>query len=84
MVINEQDTSKVAEKEERHSALAEDEEKKALAQKHMDMRAFLKEQPTLIGECDERLIMRLIGKIMVYKESIAVEFKAGVKGEVEM
>ncbi|WP_346898844.1 DNA recombinase [Clostridium sp. UBA7503] len=81
-VINEQDTSAVAEiekkleelkkqllvranskedyndiadeiyrlREEKHNALAEDAEKKVVGQKLLDMKAFLKEQPTLIDE----------------------------------
>ncbi|EPY6431064.1 integrase [Clostridium sporogenes] len=48
----------------------------------MDMTVFLKEQPTLIENCDEQLIRRLIGKIMVYEDKFTVEFKSGV--EVEM
>lgn len=84
-VINEQDTSAVAEieknleelqkqllirasskedyndiadeiyrlREEKHNALAEEAEKKAAGQRLTDMAAFLKEQPTLIDECDE-------------------------------
>lgn len=48
----------------------------------MDMTAFLKEQPTLIDECDEQLIRRLIGKIMVYEEKFTAEFKSGVEVEV--
>ncbi|WP_242966449.1 DNA recombinase [Clostridium sp. BSD9I1] len=115
-VINEQDTSAVAEiekkleelqkqllirtnskedyndiadeiyrlREEKYNALAEDAEKKAVGQRLMDMTAFLKEQPTLIDNCDEQLIRRLIGKIMVYGYKFVVEFKSGVEVEVEM
>lgn len=48
------------------------------------MTAFLKEQPTLIDECDEQLIRRLIGNIMVYEDKFTVKFKSGVEVEVEM
>lgn len=70
--------------EEKHNALAEDAEKKAAGQRPEDMTAFLKEQPTLVGECDEQLIRRLIGKIMVHEDRLTVEFKSGVEVEVEM
>lgn len=50
----------------------------------MDMKVFLKEQPTLIEECDEQLIRRLIGKIMVHEGRFTVEFKSGVEIEVQI
>ena len=116
MVINEQDTTAVAEiekkleelqkqlliranskedyndiadeiyhlREEKHNALAEDAEKKAVGQRLIDMTAFLKEQPTFIDECDEQLIKRLIKKISVFQEKFIVEFKSGVKVDVVM
>lgn len=71
-------------REEKHNALVEEAEKKAVGQRLMDMTAFLKEQPMLIDECDEQLIRRLIGKSMVYEDKITVEFKSGVEVEVEM
>lgn len=115
-VINEQDTSAVAEiekkleelqkqlliranskedyndiadeiyrlREKKHNALAEGAEKKAVSQRLMDMTAFLKEQPTLIDECDEQLLRRLIGKITVYEDKFTVEFKSGIEVEVVM
>ena len=115
-VINEQDTSAVAEiekkleelqkqlliranskedyndiadeiyrlREEKHNALAEDAEKKAAGQRLLDMATFLKEQPTTIEECDEQLLRRLIGKVTVFEEKVAVEFKSGVDVKVEM
>lgn len=49
----------------------------------MDMTAFLKEQTTLIDECDEQL-RRLIVKITVYEDKFTVEFKSGVEVEVVM
>ncbi len=50
----------------------------------MEMTVFLKEQPTLIEECDEQLLRRLIGKVTVYEEKFMVESKSGVEVEVEM
>ncbi|NMM65520.1 resolvase [Clostridium sp. P21] len=70
--------------EEKHNALAEAAEKKTTSQRILDMTAFLKEQPMLINDCDEQLIRRLIGKIMVYEDKITVEFKSGVEVKVEM
>ena len=71
-------------REEKHNALAKDAEKKSVSQRLMDMTAFLKEQPTLIDECDEQLIRRLIEKIMVYEDKFTIEFKSGVEVGVEM
>ena len=71
-------------REEKHNALAEDAEKKAVSQRLLDMTAFLKEQPTLIEECDEQLLRRLIGKVTVFEEKVTVEFKSGVEVDVEM
>ncbi|MDR5586050.1 recombinase family protein [Clostridium aquiflavi] len=71
-------------REEKHNALAEDAEKKAVGQRLMDMTVFLKEQPTLIDDCDEQLIKRLIKKISVFQEKFLVEFKSGVKVDVVM
>lgn len=62
----------------------EDTKKKSSKQRLMNMTAFLKEQPTLIDECDEQLIRRLIRKIMVYEDKFTIEFKSGVEVEVEM
>lgn len=50
----------------------------------MDMTVFLKEKQTLIDDCDEYLIRKLIGKIMVYEDKLIVEFKSGVEVEVGM
>lgn len=66
------------------NALAEDAEKKAAGQRLMDMTVFLKEQPTLIDECDDQLKKRLIGKIMVNEDKFMVKSKSGVDVEVEM
>lgn len=50
----------------------------------LDLTAFLKEQPTLIDECDEQLIGRLFEKIMLYEDKLTVEYKSGVEVEVEI
>lgn len=55
-----------------YDSIAEDAEKK------------VKEQSTLIGECDEQLIRRLLGKIKVYEEKFTIEFKSGVEVEAEI
>jgi site-specific DNA recombinase len=55
-----------------------------VGQKLIDMTTFLKEQATLIEECYEKLLRRLIGKVMVYEEKFMVEFKSGAEVEVEM
>ncbi len=47
------------------------------------MRKFLREQDTKVMEYDEQLVRRLIGKVTVYDERFEVEFKSGVKVDVE-
>ncbi|MDD3654141.1 MAG: hypothetical protein PHO01_08170 [Desulfotomaculaceae bacterium] len=48
-----------------------------------DMSAFLQQQPTAITDYDEQLIRRLIEKVTIYEDKFTVEFKSGVKVDVE-
>lgn len=48
------------------------------------MTTFLKEQSTFIDDCDEQLIRRPIGKIMVFEDKFTVEFKFDAEVEMEM
>jgi len=43
-----------------------------------DMRAFLRKQPDGITEFDEKLVRRLVEKVIVREEGFSVEFKSGV------
>lgn len=56
-----------------------DELKKRMA----DMSTFLKKQSTALAEYDEQLVRRLIEKITVYEDKFTVEFKSGVKADVD-
>ncbi len=47
-----------------------------------NMSAFLKEQPTAITKYDEPLVRRLIEKVTVYEDKFTVEFKSGMKVDV--
>ena len=48
-----------------------------------EMRKFLREQDTKVMGYDEQLVRRLIGKVTVYDKRFEVEFKSGVKVDVE-
>ena len=44
---------------------------------------FLRKQPTVIKEYDEKLVRQLIEKVTVYEDKFAVEFKSGVTVDVK-
>lgn len=48
-----------------------------------DLSAFLREQPTAITEYDEPLVRRLIEKVTVFEDKFTVEFKSGIRVEIE-
>ncbi len=54
-----------------------------LKQRMADMSTFLKKQPTALTEYDEQLVRRLIEKVTIYEDKFTVEFKSGVKVDVE-
>ncbi|WP_207706884.1 hypothetical protein [Alkaliphilus pronyensis] len=56
-----------------------DEFKKRMA----DMSIFLKKQPTALTEYDDQLVRRLIEKVIIYEDKLAVEFKSGLTIDVE-
>ena len=51
--------------------------------KPMEMKAFLEEQKDIPVEYDEQLVRRLVEKVTVFDEKIAVKFKSGVEIEVD-
>jgi site-specific DNA recombinase len=55
-----------------------DELKKRMA----DMSTFLKKQSTSLTKYDEQLVRRLIEKVTVYEDKFTVEFKSGLKVDV--
>ena len=48
------------------------------------MSIFLRKQPTVIKEYDEKLVRRLIDKVIVYEDRFEVVFRSGVMVEVEV
>lgn len=53
-----------------------------MKQRISEMQQFLAEQTQNITKYDEHLVHRLIEKIMVYDESVTVEFKSGTSVDV--
>lgn len=70
-------------REKKQDALAESAEREGLKKRIAEMREFLNSQATEVMEYDEQLVRRLIGKVTVYEERFEVEFKSGMRVEVE-
>jgi site-specific DNA recombinase len=47
------------------------------------MSIFLRKQPSVIKEYDEKLVRRLIDKVTVYEGQFEVVFRSGVTVDVE-
>lgn len=67
---------------ERQDVLAQDAEKDGRRQRIEEMRAFLREQVNEPLAYDEQLVRRLVEKITIYEDRLAVEFKSGL--EIDM
>ena len=70
-------------REERQNILTEAALKHDLQERMEDLISFLDEQTEAVAEYSEPLARRLIEKITVYNEKLAVEFKSGLTVEVE-
>ena len=70
-------------REQRQKVLAQDAECDGQRKHIEEMKAFLKEQKNIPVGYDEQLVRRLVEKVTVYDEKIAVEFKSGVEIEVD-
>lgn len=70
-------------RELKQKALTESAEREGLKKRIAEMREFLNSQPTEVLEYDEQLVRRLIEKVTVYEERFEVEFKSGMKVDVE-
>lgn len=82
------DYSKVADeidrlREERQDILMREADRDGKRQRIEEMKAFLEEQKNIPVGYDEQLVRRLVEKVTVYDEKIAVEFKSGVEIEVD-
>ncbi|MDY5423433.1 recombinase family protein [Hornefia butyriciproducens] len=71
-------------REERRAALTEAARKKGIQERLKDLASFLEAQPAAITEYSDTLVRRLIDTITVYDEKLVIEFKAGLKTEVEI
>ncbi len=69
-------------REEKQKAQVENLGRDELQKRITDMSAFLQEQPTALTEYDEALVRRLVEKITVYEDKFTVEFKSGLKVDV--
>ena len=71
-------------REHRQKVLAQDDADRDGQKKHIEeMKAFLEEQKDIPVEYDEQLVRRLVEKVTVFDEKIAVKFKSGVEIEVD-
>lgn len=70
-------------RELKQKALTESAEREGLKKRIAEMREFLNSRPTEVLEYDEQLVRRLIEKVTVYEERFEVEFKSGMKVDVE-
>lgn len=70
-------------REERQSILTEAALKHDLQERMEDLAAFLDKQTEAVAVYSEPLVRRLIEKVTVYDEKLAVEFKSGMMVEVD-
>ena len=71
-------------RELKHNILAENAEREGKRERIEEMVEFLHEQSVELQEYDEQLVRRLIEKITVFDEKLAVEFKSGVELDVKI
>lgn len=69
-------------REMKQVALTENAEREGLKQRIAEMKQFLKEQTEQIEEYDEFLVRRMIEKVIVYEDRLAVEFKSGTNIDI--
>ena len=70
-------------REQRQKVLAQDADRDGQKKHIEEMKAFLEEQKDIPVEYDEQLVRRLVEKVTVFDEKIAVKFKSGVEIEVD-
>ncbi|WP_256211470.1 zinc ribbon domain-containing protein [Selenomonas ruminantium] len=73
----------VALRDKRQAILTEAAKQKNMDDRIEDLAHFFNEQTGMITEYSDRLVRRLIEKVIIYDEMIVVEFKSGLKMEVE-
>lgn len=70
-------------RQQRQDVLTQDAERDGRRQRIEKMRIFLEEQVNEALAYDEQLVRRLVEKITVYDDRLTVEFKSGLKIDVE-
>lgn len=69
-------------REMKQAALTENAEREGLKQRIAEMKQFLTEQTEHIEEYDESLVRRMIEKVTIYDDRLAVEFKSGTNIDI--
>jgi site-specific DNA recombinase len=70
-------------RDEKQKALVENAGRDDLRKRIAEMSIFLRKQPTVIKEYDEKLVRRLIDKVTINEDRFEVVFRSGVMVEVE-
>ncbi len=70
-------------RDEKQKAQVENAGRDDLRKRIAEMSIFLRKQPTVIKEYDEKLVRRLIEKVKVYEDRFEVVFRSGLMVEVE-
>ena len=69
-------------RDEKQKALVKNAGRDDLRKRIAEMSIFLRKQPTVIKEYDEKLVRRLIDKVTVYEDRFEVVFRSGVMVDV--
>ena len=69
-------------RDQKQKLLLESANRDELKKRMTDMSTFLKKQSTALSKYDEQLVRRLIEKVTVYEDKFTVEFKSGLKVDV--
>lgn len=70
-------------RDEKQKSQVENAGRDDLRKRNAEMSIFLRKQPTVIKEYDEKLVRQLIDKVTVYENRFEVVFRSGVMVEVE-
>ena len=70
-------------RDEKQKAQVENAGRDDLRKRNAEMSIFLRTQPTVIKEYDEKLVRRLINKVTVHEDRFEVVFRSGVTVDVE-
>ncbi len=71
-------------REEKEALLVEDANRAGLKQRLDELEAFLEEYKEPVTDYDEGQVRKLRGKITVYDDHLAFEFKSGLETEIQM